>query len=86
MLVIWSEFNEEKNYLNFLVTNKTERPDNFNFAAVRKGSFHTHYRIPPIMPAAWYLIEKNTRVGIQLTSREQSLAALAGLSMPWPKV
>jgi class 3 adenylate cyclase/HAMP domain-containing protein len=72
MLVMWSEFNEAESYLDFLIENKAERPDNFDFAAVRKGSFHAHYRsTSPITPAAWDLIEKTRRVGIQLTSREQ---------------
>ncbi|HAE39598.1 MAG TPA: hypothetical protein DCG57_13330 [Candidatus Riflebacteria bacterium] len=72
MLIMWSEYNEAEDYLNFLIANKSERPDNFDFAAVRKGSFHTHYRsTTPITPAAWDLIERTRRVGIQLTSREQ---------------
>lgn len=72
MLVMWSEYNEAEDYLNFLIENISERPDNFNFAAVRKGSFHTYYKsTTPITPAAWDLIERTRRVGIQLTSREQ---------------
>ncbi|OGK10996.1 MAG: hypothetical protein A2W80_07755 [Candidatus Riflebacteria bacterium GWC2_50_8] len=72
LLIMWSEYNEAEDYLNFLIANKSERPDNFDFAAVRKGSFHTYYKsTTPITPEAWDLIERTRRVGIQLTSREQ---------------
>ncbi|KAF1082329.1 MAG: hypothetical protein GQF41_1050 [Candidatus Rifleibacterium amylolyticum] len=75
ILVMWSEFNESEDYLAFLRKNRGERADNFEFAAVRKGSFHGHFRSTiPITPPVWDLIERTRRVGIQLTSHEQMTA------------
>lgn len=71
MLIMWSEYKESEQYLGFLINNKAERADNFEFAAVRKGGFQSYYRSTiPIMPQAWDLTERTRRVGIQLTSHE----------------
>ncbi|MBU1107999.1 MAG: adenylate/guanylate cyclase domain-containing protein [Candidatus Riflebacteria bacterium] len=71
LLIMWSEFNESEDYLDFLINNRSQLADNFEFIAVRKGAFQGFNRsTTPVIPQAWDLTERTRRVGIQLTSRE----------------
>lgn len=71
LLAIWSEYQEEEEYLDFLIGNKSERPENFDFMALRKSYFQDYSRQSSSFPAqAWVSADKARRVEIQLTSRE----------------
>ena len=71
LLAIWSEFNESEEYLDFLVENRSELAENFDFVAMRKGRFQSWNRnTTAVTPKIYDLSEKTRRVGIQLTSRE----------------
>lgn len=72
LLAIWSQFNECEDYLDYLIETPGQLSANFDFVALRKGSFQRYYKTTtPVTPEIWDLLERTRRVGIQQTSREQ---------------